>query len=173
MSVLFYGVSLIILTFFIHLLLWKIRLPRHQTKALLEIFIGTLIAGIFVLWKFSCYIELFIISPPETIYEYFQLSLFFISLALGYIITYSAIEADSPSLVMVMTIADAGSKGLDKNVFEQKMNDDILVIPRIEDLIRDKMIYPDGDAYKLTPKGILFVNIFVVYRKIIKAGKGG
>ena len=31
------------------------------------------------------------------------------------------------------------------------MNDDLLVIPRVRDLITDKMAYIDGDKYRLTP----------------------
>lgn len=88
-------------------------------------------------------------------------------------ITYSAIEADSPSLVMIRAVAKAGSGGLNKKEFEKTMNDDLLVIPRVRDLLNDKMAYIDGEKYRLTPKGFLFARLFVLSRKILNAPKGG
>jgi len=111
---------------------------------------------------------------PDTISEYLHITLFVISLTLAYIITYSALEADSPSLVMIMNIASAGSDGLPKKKFEQLMTDDILIIPRVRDLLRDKMVCIENGKYKLTAKGIVFTRIFIVYRHILKIPpKGG
>lgn len=88
-------------------------------------------------------------------------------------ITYSALEADSPSLVIVTTIANAGPNGLDKKYFDELMNDDILVKPRIRDLLLNKMAEMEGDKYVLTPKGVLFARIFIVYRKIMNVSRKG
>ena len=88
-------------------------------------------------------------------------------------ITYSAIEVDSPSLVMINAIAKAGKEGLDEKLFYQMMNGDILIKPRINDLLNDKMAYLEGYKYKLTPKGRLLVRIFILYRKLLNAPKGG
>ena len=35
------------------------------------------------------------------------------------------------------------------------MNDELLVIPRVRDLLNDKMAYIDGEKYRLTPKAFL------------------
>ena len=88
-------------------------------------------------------------------------------------ITYSALEADSPSLVIITTIANAGSNGLDKKSFDELMNDNVLVKPRIRDLLLNKMVEMDGDRYVLTPKGILFARIFIIYRKIMNVSRKG
>ncbi|MEW6618875.1 MAG: hypothetical protein AB1422_05950 [bacterium] len=97
----------------------------------------------------------------------------YISLAFAYIVTYPAIEADSPSLVMIMSIAETEPKGLDKGLFEQKMNDEILVIPRIKDLINSGLAYKDKTRYRLTPKGILISKIFIKYRRLLRRDKKG
>ena len=99
--------------------------------------------------------------------------MFYLSLLLAYMITYTALEADSPSLVMVMAISSAAPDGLDKTRFDQMMSDDTLIVPRIKDLVLDKMAYVDGEKYHLTPKGILMAQIFVFYRKLLAAPKGG
>ncbi len=173
MLVLLYGLLLFSLAFALHVVLWKIYLPKRQTKVLLKIFFGTLIIGILFLNSISSFIPLFYdIALPKTL-EYIHICLLFISLMLSYMITYSALEADSPTIVMVMTIEKAGQEGLDKKEFDQRLNDDILIKPRVRDLITDKMAYLDGEKYKLTSKGVLFTRIFILYRRLLNAPKGG
>lgn len=74
---------------------------------------------------------------------------------------------------MILKINEAGSKGFDKEIFERELTDDILIKPRVKDLLEDKMVYIDREKYKPTLKGILFVRIFILYRKLLNARKGG
>ena len=174
MGVLFYGFALIFIALIIQFFVWRVHLPQNQTKALLAIFFGTFVIGVLVLWVFSSDIRFLGISAPVAIHEYLQLCFFFVSLTLGYIATYSALEVDSPSLMIVMAIAKEGEQGLDETKLRQKMNDDILLIPRVNDLISSKLAYLDGDVCKLTPKGTFVAAIFTTYRKLLKkAQKGG
>ena len=69
---------------------------------------------------------------------------------------------------MINAIAKAGKEGLDEKLFYQMMNGDILIKPRINDLLNDKMAYLEGYKYKLTPKGRLLVRIFYTISKVIK-----
>jgi hypothetical protein len=173
MKVLVFGLALFCLAFVFHLIVWKIRLPRRQVKTMLQIFFATLIGGIFALWNAPPSFEIFNISSPDNIWEYLHICLLFISLTLAYMITYSALEADSPSLVMVMTINNAEPEGLDKERFEELMSDEMLVMPRINDVLLDKMVYMEGNKYRLTSKGTLMARIFNFYRKLINAPEGG
>ena len=173
MLVLIYSLLLFSIAFIFHVVLWKIRLPKRQTKVLLQIFFGILSAGILSLISISFFVSEVDSIVPQKIPEYLHICLLFISLTLSYMITYSALEADSPTLVMVMTIKKAGQEGLDKKEFDSMLNDDLLIKPRIRDLITDKMAYLDGEKYKLTTKGVLFAQIFIWYRKLLNAPKGG
>lgn len=166
-------IVLFCLSFLAQLAVWRIRIPKRQTKVLLVIFFGTLFTGLLTLKLAPFSIPGLAVYAPGHPLEYLHISISFISLTLAYMITYSAIEADSPSLVMIRAVAKAGSEGLDKKEFEKTMNDDILLIPRVRDLLNDKMAYIDGGKYRLTPKGFLFARLFVLSRKILKAPKGG
>ena len=88
-------------------------------------------------------------------------------------ITYSALEADSPTLVMILIIAKTGSMGLKQESLNKLMTDEILVIPRVKDLLKDKMIVLNHEKYIITPKGVLFAKFFTTFRKILGAKKGG
>ena len=173
MLVLLYSLLLFSFAFFLHVILWKIYLPKRQAKVLLQIFFGILIVGILFLINISSFVSEAENLVPQKIPEYLHICLIFISLTLSYMITYSALEADSPTLVMVMTIEKAGQEGLDKKEFDRILNDDLLIKPRIKDLITDKMAYLDGEKYRLTSKGVLFARIFIFYRKLLNAPKGG
>ena len=98
MNVLLTGLSLLSIAFFLHLLIWKIYLPQKQTKALLLIFITILSSG---LGFIACNTD---VIPFESPWQYVHVTIFYISFTLSYIITYSALEADSPSLVIVNLI---------------------------------------------------------------------
>lgn len=109
----------------------------------------------------------------STIFDYLDFLILYISLVLAYIATYSAIEVDSPSLAIILNIAKAGRGGLDRITVDNIMDDKSLVIPRIKDLVNDKMVYLDSDRYKLSPKGVLLVKVFALFRKILNLPMGG
>ena len=93
---------------------------------------------------------------------------------MAYLITYSAVEVDSPSLVMTMTIQKAGEKGFPVIDFKNFITDELVVIPRVNDLVHDKIAKFEGGIYKLTPKGINLAKIFNTYRNFLKLkDKGG
>ena len=173
MKVLVFSLTCFALAFIIQLVFWKIYMPQRQIKTLLLLFFCILVVEMFVLWSAPSSFTFVRLSAPGSIWEYLHICMFFVSLLLAYMITYTALEADSPSLVMVMTIGSAGPEGLDKKKFDRLMSDDTLIVPRIEDLVLDKMVYMDGDKYRLTPKGVLMARIFVFYRKLLGAPKGG
>lgn len=173
MSVLFYGVMVFCLAFLMNFIVWKVHLPKkNHTVVLLEIFFGVFIASIFIFKKASD--AIFIgITPPQSFSDYLQLFLLYSSLTLAYISSYSAVEVDSPSLTIILNIIKVAPDGLDKENLYSIMTNDLLVEPRIRDLINDKMIYRDKDRYKLTAKGVFLANIFIFFRKLLNAPKGG
>ena len=172
MNVLFYGLLLALLAFLLHLTIWRIRLPKKQTSALLWIFSSVLILGTFLIFNYPGLIN-WNILPSKNLFEIAQFLLLFVSLAVSYIVSYPAIEVDSPTLVIIDAVSEAGPRGLDKGELERMMSDDLLIKPRIKDMLSDNMIYQDGKRYKLMPKGAIMARIFLFYRNIIRGAKGG
>jgi hypothetical protein len=159
----------------LHFVIWKLRLPQRHTRAILLIFFGVTGGGLFGLWILQAW------QPavakgflPVTCPEYLHILLFSTAVTLAYIITYSALEADSPSLVMILTIARAGQAGLPQAQLYQQLTDERLILPRLQDLVRDELVTLQGEKYRLTPKGRRFVWIFRTYRQLLAlAAKGG
>jgi len=172
MTVLLWGILIFVFGFALHFLIWKVRLPQRQVKTFLQIFFGVWIISIFSLIGIE---NSFPDNPllPHTLWEYIHISFLTLVIVLSYMNTYPGIEADSPTLVIVHAIKNAGSEGLEKSSLEKKLNNDVLVSPRIQDLLTDHMAYLDGSILRLTSKGKLMARIFIFYRSLMKAPKGG
>ena len=174
MKILLLGILIFCFAMLLHFLIWKIRVPKKQTTGLITIF-----TSVVLIWLIANSLNSALFIMPSiliinTLADQLHLCFFVISLALAYITTYSAIEVDSPSLRIVSTIAKAGSVGLEKEIFNSVViKDDLLIKPRVKDLVLDNLIYLDADKYKLTFKGLLVTRIFMFYRKLLRRGKGG
>ena len=174
MRVLFWSLVLFFGAFFFQLIIWKIRLPDRQSKVLLQIFCFIFIGGLFTIWAARLEFQPLGILPPQGLSEYLHVGLFFMSFTFSYLITYSAVEVDSPSLIMILAIQNAGENGLTKEEFERSNTDNILTLPRINDLVHDKIAYLQGGKYQLTSKGFLLARIFNSYRKLLNlTAQGG
>ena len=174
MATLIWGGGSFLFSFFIHLAVWRIKLPKRQTKTLLLLMFSVLGATLLLLRAYGAHLALLSgLAVPVSVGDYLHLALLNISLILSYMITYSALEADSPSLVIALAVAATGPAGIAESELNAFVNDDKLVKPRIRDLVLDKMAYIDSGRYRLTPKGLLFARLFISYRALLGRGKGG
>lgn len=163
MKILSLGMIIFCIAFLLHLMIWKIHVPKSHKRTLLQIFFATLLISFIIL---SFVTNLLII-------EYLHIFLLFVALTLAYITTYSSIEVDSPTLVIINAIVNAGKNGLEKNMLIERLSEEMLIEPRIKDLLADKMIYLSDKKYKLTKSGLWLAKIFTFYRKLLNADKGG
>jgi hypothetical protein len=173
MNVLVYSLILLATAFVAHLLVWRVRLPRRQTRALASLFALVLAVGLAAAQIAAAAVPEWAPHLPLSAAQSVHIALFFTAFTLAYLITYSALETDSPSLIMVMTLDRAGSEGMAIGQFLRFLNDKLLVFPRIDDLLRDDMVQIDGQRYRLTAKGRRFVRVFLLHRGLLGAPKGG
>lgn len=173
MKTLFWG-SLIFSFFFLaHIALWNVWLPRRQIKTILVILFGGLSVSLAALARLPAGFRLLDVSPPQGIPEFLHLALFVTALILSYMITYTAIEADSPSLIITQKIRAAGGRGLPREELDAFLSEERLIVPRVKDLVTDKMACIQAGRYYLTPKGRLMAEGFIFYRSLLGLGKGG
>ncbi len=174
MILLFWSVALFLLAFLLQILFWKIWFPHRQAKTLLVLFFTTFTFGFVWILTLSPALPNFGIYPPRHIEEYLHIGFFYWVFTMAYLITYSAVEVDSPSLIMTMAIHKTGKKGLPIDVFMNSMTDEILVIPRVNDLVQDKIAVLKKNIYKLSFKGMILAKIFNSYRSLLRLeDKGG
>ncbi len=174
MIVLLWSSLLLFSSLLIQILVWKICIPRRQAKTLLVIFSGNFIIVSVFIFIFPKVLTLLDIPVPQSIATYLHIALFYWAFTMAYLITYSAVEVDSPSLIMTLAIQKAGEEGLPIESFEANMSNELLLIPRVRDLVHDQIAVLKNGTYHLTPKGIVLAKIFNYYRNLLNIkDKGG
>ena len=161
MRILLAGSGLFAAAFCLHLALWRIRAPRRQIRALLRLFYGSLSVALLLGW--AARLPVFLFAPAEVVH----LFLFFTGLTLSYIIIYSAVQVDSPSLMIVSRIAAEGEAGLGREALFAGLTDEILVRPRLDDLVRDEVVAFDGGVYRMRRRGGRFLALIVGWRRLM------
>lgn len=163
MNVLISGILLFASAFLLHLLVWRLRYPKNPIRILFLLFGLVILSGTFFLFFYASY----------TAFQCLYVVFLFSSLFICYLITYSAIEADSPSLVIMLRIAQAGKKGLPFQRMKESLGNDLLVQPRLRDLVDARLVDLNGPTYKINKKGKFFIRPFVVFRDFLGLSKGG
>lgn len=171
MPLLLTGALLSVLPFVLHWALWRVCLPRRQTLAIVLL---TLTVDAVSLLSLAWSQGTFAGAPgaPSPV-VYAHLGLFMFAMLCAYVITYSALEADSPTLVMVQMLYEARPQGLEVEKFLARLGNDVLVLPRVRDLERDGMAEVRQGRYVLTPKGRLMALGFTRFAKLLRVGLGG
>ena len=128
-----------------HVVWWRVKLPRRQTKALVLVFSATLLiaAG---LWAASG-------RPFVSLSELPSIAVLYLGAVACYLITYSGVEQTSPSLVIVRAIAAAGEHGCTWEDLATVITEEQCVRPRLEALLREGMLAPVNGGLILTPRG--------------------
>lgn len=157
MQVLLLSVLTITLGLFIHLVWWKIKIPKSHKKAILILFIVlSLIVSLLCL-------GLKIFSFIESI-----LFLIFIFGFVGsYLISYTLIETDGPTFLILMALDRVADRGLSSEEFKLFVTDDMFVFHRIEGLLESGLMVIDGENYIITDKGKKSLKIYNIPRRIL------
>ena len=169
MQLAFFATGLFLAAFIIHLVVWHIRLPQKHTFTLLIIFLGLLFISPLIFKLVPSLMP----YQPRSISEWFHVSLFHIALTLGYIVTYSAIEEDSPSLCLIRYVAAAGTDGRTDEEVRNFLSQVPIIEMRIQASLRDNLMIKQDDKYQLTEKGHRLVLIFKFAQDVLGMRMGG
>jgi hypothetical protein len=153
------GAALLAAGLSIHVLLWQVRLPKSQLKTLLFIFLALwLLAvslwGIGYLWGAG-------------VLDLLYFSLFYWSAALCYVITYSAMEGDSPTLSLTRHLHGKGTQGVSHEEIEAFFRQRPFVGARVKALVTDNIFIEESGGYRLSSGKYLFFRLILTYRRVV------
>jgi hypothetical protein len=161
------GLLLLLLAFFVHIVAWRLRLPRRSIRALLCIFAATPLVVVPIY---------FAVEPSPAFIDAsgaVRILLFYVSCALVYVVLYSAIESKSPSLAIVSYVASCGSAGCAEADFADHVVDDEGVSTRIAAMQAAQMIVVSDGQCTLTPAGRRWAELFEFASHIFRLPLGG
>jgi hypothetical protein len=110
--------------------------------------------------------------PPDA-GEGLRALLLALALAAAWVMTYPAIEVESPTLVIVAAVAAAGPDGLAEAALRRALGDDALVRPRIRDLLDEGLAEARAGRLRLTARGAALARLFALWRRVLGLGTGG
>jgi hypothetical protein len=144
----------------IHILWWRIRLPSSQTSALLKIYSTTFLAWI-ALWATGK--NFFWITSRSNLVE---CSLLYGSVVLAYIVTYSAIEAESPTLTIMMMVHEGPACGIRIDQIYAYVDRHPFLRSRLEGLVASGTVVIENDKIKAGRPPSLPIRLVIEYRNL-------
>lgn len=159
MGIILSALSLFLIGTLIHVLWWRIKVPSGQTMALLKIYVGTLLAWL-AIWGFD---QRFWIN---SLADLFQFTLLYSSIFLAYIVTYSAIEAESPTLTVMMIVHEGPAAGTRLDQICAYVNGHPFLQPRLDELLSSGTLVIEDDVIKLGRPPSLPLRLVIEYRAL-------
>ncbi len=156
-------------SFLLHWLLWRMKVPQRQSAALLVILLGTLPLGLAAV----LFVPGLSFFRPLGIGEIAHVTIFHVAVTLAYIVAYSALEGRSPSMALLLSVADSRGKGRSRQELESLLRSERPVELRLEAMLRDEMVTESDGVYCLTAKGWAWARSVGVARIVLKLKKGG
>ena len=164
MFVLVFAVAALAIAWLVHDALWRWQLPRAQLKALLLIF--ALVWGLFSALLLADSIQN-MLAGSFHFSRFLYSSLFYWSAALCYVITYSAMEGDSPTLSLTRHLHRRGEEGVSHEEIEEFFRQRPFVGARVKALVTDNVFIEEEDGYRLSPGSYLFFRVILGYRRVV------
>jgi hypothetical protein len=171
MSYLFLAVGALFIAWIVHLAIWRWRLPKAQLKALLVIFA--------VVWAVAAILALagFVGAgsfAAGSLVGFLYFCLIYWSAALCYVITYSAMEGDSPTLSLTRHLHRKAAEGVSHEEIEEFFRQRPFVGARVKALVMDNIFIEESGGYRLASGSYLFFRLILGYRRVafgpVKAG---
>jgi len=154
--------------FFVHLAWWRIALPRRQTAALLGLFFAVLLV-----WLTVSHFLAGRWFTAANRWEAIHVAVFHTACTLAYIVAYSALEHRSPSMTLLVAVADAGDAGCSPDDLRGLLAGASPVEVRLDAMMHDGMIARDGDGYRLAAKGKAWATVLSAWRRLLGMPPGG
>lgn len=149
----------------LHLILWRWRLPKAQLKALLAIF--ALVWVVAAVAPLATGIDETNVFGGPLLVAFLYFCLIYWSAALCYVITYSAMEGDSPTLSLTRHLHRRGKEGVPHEEIEEFFRQRPFVGARVKALITDNILIEELDGYRLSPGRYIFFRVILGYRQIV------
>jgi hypothetical protein len=163
------AIGMLLVFLLLHVVIWRL-LPRARclsTLVLLSICILLGTAGLaWVVPEIRC-------CFPTSTGERLLLIQFHVFMTLGYTVGYSGIEQQSPSLMILQKVEEAGEAGLSVKALESLVDDGFLVERRIGPLVDARMVELRDADLVLLPRGKLLAGVFHMFRWCTGSVRGG
>jgi hypothetical protein len=161
MSVLIAGAGLFAFAFVIHVVIWRFRVPRHQALAVVLLFLAVGLIGLSAFAGFG--LDALHLTPLRLVLAI----ILFGSFGVSYLILFSALEADSPTMTIIGLITANGDRGICREELSEAMANHSFVQLRLNQMLHDGMAYRSGDRLLPGAQGLFLTKLILWYRRLL------
>lgn len=165
MAVLLAGAVLLASSFLVQLVAWRVFRPRRQLRVLLTVYAIAPLLPCAVAWAAG---YAFTFSAAEVV----RIALFYVSFSLAYFVAHCAIDSGSPTLDIVVYVAEAGPSG--------RSDADLASAFGLSDMTNrfalvehGGMMWSDRGVFQLTPAGRFYARLFEKASRVFGLPSGG
>ncbi|MDD5262507.1 MAG: hypothetical protein PHD76_11745 [Methylacidiphilales bacterium] len=139
----------------LHILIWKLCLPHRQMLAL-----GVVFALVFCAWM------AWALFAPTPLYLILHTALYYMACSFCYLILYTTIEGDSPTLSLMHFISQRNKGGISMEEVDRFLAHRPFVSARLSALIKSGLVVQSGGKYRIAGQPPLFFRIILGFRKL-------
>ena len=160
------GWTVVAVTLTLNVFMWRL-FPRYRSvRSLLVLFgVGLSIGAALVL--------LGVLPSPTFPVGIARALLLSVTVFLVYLSLYSGTELDSPSGVVLMYVEQGGSEGIAREELFTLMNDEDLILSRLDNMVRSRWVTCEDDVYRLAMRGRLFIGLVRITRRVFTRNRVG
>lgn len=167
MATLLIAVGLFLSAIAAHVVIWRFRVPRNQTRCLLLIFaLAPLLLCAAAAAK----------SPfaPRTLLakDVAGIALFYLGAVGCYLITYAGVEETSPSLKLIRALEAAGGDGCTREDLAELITEEHFIEPRLRSLKSQRIIAETAEGIKLTSRGTRIARSAALLSGVFRIDEG-
>jgi hypothetical protein len=160
-AVLLSAAALFAIAFAVHVVWWRLKVPRRQLFALLVLFLVVAIAGFTTIHAVGLF-------PGQLPLPRFLLAvLLFGGVCVVYLVAFTAMEEDSPSLTLLRLISEAGSRGIHREELMRVVERHSFIKVRIDLMVADGMAVETPTGLRLGTQGLWLSSLVLFYRKLL------
>jgi hypothetical protein len=161
MSVLLSASGLFAVTLVVHLVWWRLRVPRQQSAALVGLFLAMAAVGFSMIGAGA------LVGSGLPLPRLLLAIMLFGSFGVVYLILFTALEADSPTLTLLGLIAARGSQGIHRDELIRAMERHSYVQARIDQMVADGMAVETATGLRLAAQGLWLSSLVLFYRRLL------
>ena len=161
MAVFISGLALLAIALAIHVIWWRLKVPRRQPFILAMLLLSLGVCGFAALYAAALFpAEL---SLPRILLAF----LLYGSGGVVYLILFSAMEEDSPSLTLIKLIAEAGPRGVHRDDLMRIVEKHSYIKVRIDMMVSGGMAVETPTGLRLASRGLWLSKVVLFYRKLL------
>ncbi|MEZ6186031.1 MAG: hypothetical protein R3F62_13600 [Planctomycetota bacterium] len=170
MTLALFALGLFAACFGLHVLLWRVHLPRRQLPTLLFLLLVAfppLVLG-------ACYaLPALRPSLPADAPGWILVGTFHVAFSLGYAVTYTALEEDSPTLCFLLYVARRGEAGCTPAEARAFLLQGSFLSKRLESATAGGLLDERDGRLHLTPQGARLARGFLLAQRVLGLPLGG